>query len=365
MTWRPTIAVALAALALLAGGRAPVAAAGAIAAVAVFPVENLSGGTVPADRVRQFLTESLASHGIRVLDGRALAAFMARHRIRYAAGIDASTAEALRKETGVDAVVIASFELSSDEVPPKVALTVRLVSVVDAPTVVWAEDVGLAGDDAPGFFELRIVNDYQTLERRALEQIWISLREFLETGKVSRRGRMARKFRPRTAFRHLTIDPERPRSVAVVPFFNLSERRNAGEILGLLFVRHLSASDAFRVLDTGVVRRQLLEARIIMDGGLSINDAETVAALIEADFLLGGRVLRYEDHEGSGRLPRVEFSTVLIDTRSRRVVWSSDSDNDGRDGVRFFERGTTRTAHAMATQMVRLTAEMMVGNGRR
>jgi hypothetical protein len=42
-------------------------------------------------------------------------------------------------------------------------------------------------------------------------------------------------------------------------------------------------------------------------------------------------------------------------------VWSSDSYNDGKDGVRFFERGTSRTAHAMATQMVRLTAEMIAG----
>ena len=41
---------------------------------------------------------------------------MTRHRVRYAAGIDAATAEALQQETGVDGVVIASVELSSDSV---------------------------------------------------------------------------------------------------------------------------------------------------------------------------------------------------------------------------------------------------------
>jgi TolB-like protein len=142
--------------------------------------------------------------------------------------------------------------------------------------------------------------------------------------------------------------------VAVVPFFNLSERRNAGEILALHFIRHLSAFRQFRVVDAGVARQPLLDARIIMDGGLSISDAETVAALIEADFVLAGRVLRYEDYDGPAGRIGVDFSTVLIERKSRKVVWSSDSYNDG----------STKTAHAMATQMVRLTTELIAGRDR-
>lgn len=144
-----------------------------------------------------------------------------------------------------------------------------------------------------------------------------------------------------------------------MPFVNLSDRRNAGDVLTLLFMRHLSGVPAFRVLDSGVVRQQLLEARIIMDGGPSLRDAETLAALIDADFVLGGRVTRYLDYEGAGGRTRVEFSTVVIERKTRKVVWSSDSYNEGMDGVRFFERGASRTAHAMATQMVRLTTDRM------
>jgi TolB-like protein len=128
-------------------------------------------------------------------------------------------------------------------------------------------------------------------------------------------------------------------------------------VLTLLFIRHLSAFPQLRVVDSGVVRQQLLAARIIMDGGPSLRDAETIAALIDADFVLGGRVTRYQDYQGAGGRTRVEFSTVMIERKTRRVVWSSDSYNDGRDGVRFFERGTSRTAHSMATQMVGLTTE--------
>ena len=105
----------------------------------------------------------------------------------------------------------------------------------------------------------------------------------------------------------------------------------------------------------------MLNARVIMDGGISITDAETVGSLVDVDFVLAGRVFSYRDYEGTGGMPRVEFSTVLIEKNSRRVVFSSGSDNSGGDRVRLFERGTSRTAHIMATQMVRRTAEAIAG----
>jgi TolB-like protein len=335
-----------------------------IAAVAVFPVENLTGGSAPDD-VRRFLAERLASAGVRVLEDAALEAFMARHRLRSAAGVDAATAESLRNETGVDGVVIASVELSSQAVPPKVALIVRLVSIAAVPVVVWADDVGMAGDDAPGWFELGVVNDHEKLLTKALNRLSDSMLAYLKTGVMGAAPKRDSTFRPRTSYRSSIVEPTKNYSVAILPFVNLSARRNAGEILALLFTRHLTASPRFRVADTGVVRQQLLDARIIMEGGLSISDAETVAALVDADLVLAGRVLRYEDYEEGGGRVRVEFSTVLIDRRTRRVVWSSDSYNDGTDGAGWFERGTVRTAHAMAAQMVGLTTEMIVGRTRR
>jgi TolB-like protein len=332
--------------------------------VAVFPLENLSGGRIRADEVEPYLVGRLSSAGIRVFGGQALDEFMTRHRVRYAAGIDAATAQALRQEAGVDGVLITSVELSSDAVPPKVALNARLVSIKGSPEVVWADDVGMAGDDAPGLFEFGLVEDYPTLLGRAVGRLATSLLAYLETGEAGPGPRVPSKFAPKSSYRARAMDAAGRRSVAVVPFFNVSERRNAGEILALLFMRHLSSRPGFRVVDSGVVRQQLLDARIIMDGGLSIVDAQTVADLIDADLVLGGRVIRYEDYEGAGGTARVEFSTVLIERQSRRVVWSSDSYNEGTDSAGLFERGTLRTAHALATRMVGRTTEMMAGDRR-
>lgn len=364
MRMRSRIVAASFAALLLGAGPRPAPAAERVTTVAVFPVENLSGVGIPEDAIRQFFIDRLAAEGITVVGNAALGSFMAQHRVRYAAGIDAETATALRRETGADGVLIASMELSSDALPPKVAMNVRLISLKDIPAVVWAADAGLSGDDAPGLLGLGLVNDYQKVLTRALNGSARSLAAFMKTGAAEGDARSARKFRPKTAYRSLDIEPRATYSVAVVPFYNLSDRRNAGEILALLFIRHLSSFGQMRVIDTGVTRRQLLDARIIMDDGLSLSDADTIAALIDADFVLCGRVLRYADYEGPAGTAKVEFSAVLIEKKSRKVVWSSDSYNDGGDGVRFFERGRSKTAHAMATQMVRLTTQMIVGKSR-
>jgi TolB-like protein len=360
-----TLVVACVLLAGLGVLTPPVASAGGrVTGVAVFPVENLTTDIIPADAVRQFLVDTLTAEGINVLDDDTLDAFMARHRVRYAAGIDEATAVLLREETGVDGIVVASVELSSAVVPPKIALFARLVSITDIPVVAWAEDVALSGDDAIGLFQLRLVRDYQVLENRAFEALGTSLVTYLRTGQRPADRNAASKYRPKSSYRGLTLEPGQSYSVAVVPFFNLSERRRAGEIMALLFMRQLSRLDAFRVLDIGVARRQLLNARIIMDGGLAVTDAETIASLVEADFVLAGRVIRYEDYEGPEGVNGVEFSATLIERRTRRVVWSSHSYNEGTDGVRFFGLGRTRTAHAMATAMVKHTTEAIADRGR-
>jgi TolB-like protein len=330
-------------------------------AVAVFPVENLSVGAIPGAEVRDGLVNGLTAAGVRVLDHDRVEAFMASHRVRYGAGIDTATAQQLRQEAGADGVLFISVEFSSEAEPAKVALFARLVSIADAPVVVWADDVGLSGDDAPGLFELGLVNGHPAVLRQAVERLAGSLTTYLQTGTVRAKVGHEKAFRPKSYHRSVTFEAGRAHPVAVVPFANLSARRNAGEIMALHFTRHLVRFPEFRVVDTGVTRQQLLNARVIMDGGLSISDAEMVAALIEAEFVLAGRVLRYEDFEGPAGRAGVEFSTVLIERATRRVVWSSNSYNEGRDSAGLFERGASKTAHAMAAQMAALTTELIAG----
>ncbi|MEJ2169227.1 MAG: hypothetical protein P8X90_27270, partial [Desulfobacterales bacterium] len=103
-----------------------------------------------------------------------------------------------------------------------------------------------------------------------------------------------------------------------------------------------------------VVRQQLLKARIIMNSGISLADADLIGHELNADLILNGKVIDYQDYRGYSGVAKVDFAAELFDRASREVVWSVKSHHQGDDGVFFFDWGRVNTAYAMASQMVQL-----------
>ena len=331
-----------------------------VASIAVFPFENLSGTRVNLKSIRASFIEELRHRGIHVLEEDALERFMARNRIRYTAGIDEPTAQALRNETGAEGVLITSLELYSETVPPKIALTSRLVSTGDEPEITWVDGVGLAGDDHPGILGLGEIDDFRALQAKALGTLSASLAgELSGLGGKGRVDRAVKKFRPKIAYRSPDLNAGKRYTVAVVPFFNKSERRNAGEMLVLQFIRGLHGMGEFDVIEPGLVRQAFLGLRMIMDQGVSLSDANALFAVLNADLVLGGEVLDFQDYQGTYGTAKVHFTAQLIDRKSQKVVWSSESYNRGNDGVFFFDVGKVNTAHAMTDGMVRSIGSML------
>ncbi|MBF8258874.1 MAG: lipoprotein, partial [Actinobacteria bacterium] len=133
--------------------------AGMKSLIAVMPVENLTGMPIPIQEVRKSLIEALKRKGLNLLAEGVLEGFMERHRIRYTGGLNRTLGEALREETGTNAVLFASLELYDETVPPKTALVARLVSTHKRADILWMDGVGMAGNDAPGFLLLGLVDD--------------------------------------------------------------------------------------------------------------------------------------------------------------------------------------------------------------
>jgi TolB-like protein len=148
--------------------------------------------------------------------------------------------------------------------------------------------------------------------------------------------------------------------VAVVPFYDLSGRRNAGEIIGLEFVRAMALFRNFEVIEPGAVVVKMLRYRTILDQGLSLAQADILFDALQADLILCGTVFKYEDAQGAIGAPSVEFSAQLIEKKSREVVWSSFSSNAGDDEVFFFNAGRVSTVQGLAMRMTRLTVESIV-----
>jgi hypothetical protein len=329
--------------------------------IAVFPVFNLSATPAPLKHIGRLLTDNLKARGATVIDEQVLENVFVKHRIRYVGGLDPPAALAIRQEAGADVALITSLEHYSDVVPPKIALTSRLVTTGHRIQILWIDGVGMAGDDSPGLLELGIIENPDTLLEMALERILTSLSGFLAAGqKVVDSPTPRKKHRPKVIFRSPVLDPAMPYSVAVMPFFNLSERNFAGEIMGLHFVRQLVMRENFNVIEPGVVRHALLRGRIIMTDGISLADAGLISRLLEAGLILSGKVMDYQDFQGPLAKPKVDFAAEIFEEKSREVVWTVQSYNQGDDGVFFFDWGRVNTAYVMATQMVQLAVEDMV-----
>jgi TolB-like protein len=330
--------------------------------IAVLPIENLSATIAPLKEIRESLINRLKAEGFEVLGEEKLGKFMAQHRIRYVGGLDSVTAEEFNKETGVEAVLVTSLCLYSETIPPKISILSRLLSTDGRTSILWIDGVGMAGDDSPGILGLGLIEDPRILLKKALGFLSNSLIGYLsnESGRIGLEG-TGRKFQPKIFYRSPEINQTKRYTVAVVPFLNWSDRKNAGEIVALQFARELARLQNFEVIELGVVRQRLLNARIIMPEGISLSDVDFVADYLTADLILSGKVMDYQDYQGAWGVSKVDFFISAIERRSRKIVWASNSHNRGDDGVYLFDWGRVNTAYGMVAQMAQAIGRDIAG----
>jgi hypothetical protein len=315
--------------------------------IAVLPINNLSGSPAPLKNLRQAVIRGLTERGAVVLADEELEKFMARHRLRYIGGMDGDIGLALKEEMGADAALLSSLEFYNESFPPKISLTLRLVSTGSDQRILWIDGRGLSGNDSPGILGLGIIIDPRLLMEKAVNSLLDSL--FGAAEEVSASGR----FQPREMYRSSVFNTDLKYRVAVIPFYDLSGRRNAGDIISLQFVRAMALFRNFEVIEPGVVLAKMLRYRTVLDQGLSLAQADILFDSLQADLILCGTVFKYEDAQGALGAPSVEFSVQLMDKKSREVVMSSFSSNAGDDGVFFFDAGKVSTVQALAMQMAR------------
>lgn len=329
--------------------------------VVVLPLNNLSAVEAPYRKIDAWVDHALNRRGIKTVGPERLENFLARYRVRYTGGLEPKVIDRIQSELEASKVLLVSLELYSERFPPKVALTARLVSTDPYPRVIWADGIGLSGDDEPGLLGLTLVNNPYKLLNNAVDYLADSLQRVLvdPKGQANPTG-IKDRFHPSVFFRSPSFEPTNTYRLAVLPFFNLSDRKYAGEIMALQYINQLAPHKNFDLLDTGVIRDALLNSRIIMNDGISLADADALFSRLEADLIVTGTVITYQDYEGSGGSPIVEFTTLVIEKQSREVVWSSRSHQQGDDLVVFFDWKKVNTAHGLASAMVRDTVSILL-----
>jgi len=363
--------------------------------IAVYPIENLSGASAPLKNLHEELSTVLQRAGARIVDRDTLDRFFERHWVRYVGGIDESTATALWEETGTDAVLITSLELYNDQSPPRIALTARLVNTVGTPEIRWMDSYAKSGEDTPGLLGLNIIEDPVRLRSMALDYLESSLKNFIVNPPVRSQKMSARQMRENKPFtipelmarmrdtpRRLAEDSEgrRPwlsfvgdlfvpryepktwyssrdvlddqlRSLAIVPFLNLSTRKYGAEVLVLHLAKQLVIDGRHKIVEIGVVRDKMLNLRVIMSNGVSNTNIDDISNSLGVELIINGKLFDYLESGTTGQNPKVDFSLQMFERDSRRILWNSHSRNQGDDGVFFFDVGQISTASTLTDRM--------------
>jgi TolB-like protein len=218
------------------------------------------------------------------------------------------------------------------------------------------DTIGLSGNDAPGLFGSGLIEQIGLLQNKAVKQLVDSVAAFYADRVVpAGKGRVTASFKPKKASEIPFLEPGRTYTVAVMPFYNRSKRSRAGEILALRFVSQLVKNKAFQVIEPGVVRQKLLNFRTIMHEGPSKEDAKSFFMNVGTDLLLMGRIIEYQ--EGS---PKMDFEVQVFEGKSRSMVWSSWSYNQGNDAVIVFDWRRVNNAGELASKMAKAVVLDMI-----
>jgi hypothetical protein len=116
------------------------------------------------------------------------------------------------------------------------------------------------------------------------------------------------------------------------------------------FTGQLAAVPGVQSVEPGVVRDALLKRRIIMEDGVSLDQARTLTNALQADLVVAGYVFDFDD---GGGVPYANFTVLVLDRKTNRVVWESTSWNRGTDSETLFGLNRVSTGNRLACAMAR------------
>ncbi|UCG14186.1 MAG: DUF799 family lipoprotein [Deltaproteobacteria bacterium] len=133
-----------------------------------------------------------------------------------------------------------------------------------------------------------------------------------------------------TNFHDPEMDFAALRTVAVMPFENLTRDQLAGERVRNTFFNSLLATGAVYVIPSGEVARGVARAGIANPASPSIEEIVKLAGFIKVDALITGVVQEYgEVRSGTASANVVSVSAQMVELQTRKVVWAASTSKGG------------------------------------
>lgn len=142
---------------------------------------------------------------------------------------------------------------------------------------------------------------------------------------------------PRSLYVHPNADLGGVKTVAVMPFENVTQERLAGDKVQKIFTAELLAAGPFEIVEPGLVRKALRDVHLDSASQMTAADMKKLGEVTGAQAIFLGSVLEYSDGRGGGAAgaPRVVLQVRLVEAASGTTIWSI---TDGRSGTSFTQR---------------------------
>jgi hypothetical protein len=126
------------------------------------------------------------------------------------------------------------------------------------------------------------------------------------------------------------------KTVAVMPFMNLTRETAVAERVRDVFVNSLLATGAVYVLPIGEVARGAARAELASPSTLSADEAIKLGGIIKVQAIIMGTVREYgEVRSGTASANIISLSMQMIETQTGKVVWTASST---KGGITFWDR---------------------------
>ncbi len=128
---------------------------------------------------------------------------------------------------------------------------------------------------------------------------------------------------------HPNADLGNIKTVAVLPFENLTPERMAGQKVQEVFLLELLSTRAFEVVEPGLVAKVLRDQRIESAANMTPDDMKRVGAALKVHGMFCGVLLDYAESRGPTPAPEVSLQLKLIESRTGATVWAASETRAG------------------------------------
>ena len=321
----------------------------------------LAGDRESAHYLVELLRTGLEARGARFVSSAHLEDVLRAHRIRQTDSISAEAARTIGQDTEIRYLVASTLLGFAPAPTPQLAIALHVVDVETGRRVL-SSLVSLRGDDFTGLLGLgeiveedvlalevaaRILEDFDSEGRPAALEL-DDLDDFLPADSLSR-------------FNHLEFAPMELERVAVLPFVNRTNRRDASRLFAEVLGHQWFRTAGIDVVEGSELRAALVRQRV---RSLDLLDEELMKRVGEdlgVRYFLLGSVDRFEtDSFADGVFaPEIEASARLLDVSRSRIVAAASVHRRGDDYHLVLGLGVVRDLTSLADRVGRELVALM------